>query len=258
MVLTEGLTQELFGEGPEIRQRGREFLRESVKDDDATRYVARLLGNDTPRPARLAVYDPKLVGTGVLAWYLDPQEVKEVYPRHGRLLEQELGTEPVIAYNPDPVREYLKTGRGGKRIRSVAAHEKGHGGQPGKVKLKQLKVHTHFGPFPLGEALGEGHNEYALDRRYEEMTKKGIDVERAPTRDFEEHLRPGEPVPAYIHYRELVYELEHANPGIMRQVFRAAHRATLGDVVRLLNTVPDVGKIVNKYAGKIAESYMRN
>lgn len=251
MGLTSGLTTTLFDDrvSPVAARR---FLDRSVEDDEATRYVADLLDNDDPRPARTALYDEKLRGTSVLAWYLDPSEVKKSNPVYGSMLEQELGSEPVIAYNPEVVSRHLRGKTDPGVLKSIEAHEKAHGGQPAKQEMKRIRARTRYGEMPLGEALLEGFVEYALDKRHDAMKRKGLSAPRAPTRYFEESTKPGEPTPHYVHYRNMVYEIEGAQPGTMRQVFRAAKRASMHDAMRLLETVPGINEIVEKYAGKLA------
>ncbi len=255
MSLTAGLTRELF-DNSVSRESARRFLRERVQDDEVTRYVAGLVGNDNPRAPKTAFYDRSIEGTGILAWYLDPQDVKRVHPAYGTRLEAEIGTEPIMAYNPRVVKRYLKGEMSGEEMDSIDNHEKGHGGQPAKPEIKSVHALTQYGVFPLGTALLEGHNEWSQDRYREAMAKRGKKVPKAPTRYFEDKLKPGQPVPHYVHYRNFVYELEDAQPGVMRQFFRAAKRAGMKDAIRILENVKGVDKIVEKYASKLSQGIM--
>jgi len=254
MSLTAGLTRELFDPSISRESAGR-FLDTRVKNDEVTRYVAGLVDNDNPRPARKAFYDHKLRGTGVFAWYLDPKDVKRIDPVYGARLEAEIGSEPIIAYNPRVVAKYFKGEMDPEFMDAVENHEKGHGGQSSKPEINSLYILTPHGAIP-GKALLEGHNEWAQDRYNEAMAKRGRKVAKAPTRYFEKNLKAGEPVPHYVHYRNFVYELEDTQPGVMRQFFRAAKRATMKDAMRVLENVPGIEKIADKYAAKLNESRM--
>jgi hypothetical protein len=231
----QGLQRELFEPGvPPHVARG--YLREAL-DTTATYEAAKLFGNERPRPPMRAFWDGSLRGSGTLAWYLDPQEVKLNYPREGRQLEEMVGSDPIVALSPDVVRmqkEYAS---------SVITHEKTHGAQQGKLMLKRLHAMTEYGALPIGEMLIEGGVEWAMERR----------GGKAPSRYME---KESDRKPAYAHFRDFVYELEASQKGIMRQIYRAADRGGMNAVTRLLESVPGMNMIVEKYASKLLNMKM--
>ncbi|MBI3190439.1 hypothetical protein HYZ41_01915 [archaeon] len=224
------LTRELYE--PDIDPAvARKHLNDSK--DASTTYAVAELYNAIPRPPTKVFYDTSLRGTPVLAWYLDPQDVKTVYPREGELIEREIGPDPIIAHNPDILKsKYKDFGK------AVDDHEKGHGGQPGKMKLKGLHAMTGYGRIPIGEMLIEGGVEWALEKRYK----------NAPSRQMDKMANK---TTSYGLYRDFVYELEEKSPGIMRQVYRAASKASGRAAGRLLENVPGIEELVNKYAKKL-------
>lgn len=222
-------------ETPEARK----YL-EYAKDPAFTYEMARIFGNSEPAPARDAGYDRRLAGTGILAYYINPEEMVELYPEAQQpyvraALREELGsTEPYIGLNPElgrVPREFAD---------SVIKHEKSHGAQPkGKLVLKGIYARTPAGNIPLGEMFIEGWNEYGLER-------KG---EKPPSRYFDEMHGYGKAL--YSQYRDFVYEIEQQSPGITRQIMRAAHRGGPQAAIRLIGSIPDIGNIIAKYAWKV-------
>ncbi len=228
--ITSTLTRELYE--PDINPGAARRLLQDFSDVSTTYDVARIFGNDSPRPPKKLFYDTSLRGTGTLAYHLDPQEVKQIYPTKGAILEKELGTEPIHAYNPDIVNFKNK-----EYAISVDHHEKAHGGQQGKLQLKKLHAFTQYGLIPVGLMLIEGGVEYALERR-------GI---KPPTRYMDESSGKQ----SYSVYRDFVYELEGKQHGIMRQIYRAAAKAGPRAAGRLLEAVPEIDDVINKYAEKL-------
>jgi hypothetical protein len=173
-----------------------------------------------------------LRGTDTQAYYIDPKEVKSIHPIAGMQLEAEIGPDPIVAYNPDIL-------KGSREYRSlVDQHEKTHGGQQGKLKLKDLHVRTSYGELPIGLMLVEGGVEWATEKR----------GKKAVTRYRDEKTgRKSE----YSIYRDFVYELEEKSHGILRQIYRAADRAGPYAAARLLQTVPGISQLLEKYAMKL-------
>ncbi len=231
----QGLQRELFEPGvPQHVARG--YLREAL-DTTATYEAARLFGNERPRPPMRAFWDGSLRGSGTLAWYLDPEEVKLNYPREGRQIEEQVGSDPIVALSPDVVRfqkEY---------VGAIVDHEKTHGAQQGKLMLKRLHAMTDYGALPIGEMLIEGGVEWATERRGKKAASRYMEQDACRK-------------PAYAHFRDFVYELEASQKGIMRQIYRAADRGGPNAVVRLLNNVPGIDMIVEKYASKLLNMKM--
>ncbi|HLD39162.1 MAG TPA: hypothetical protein VJB05_02510 [archaeon] len=233
--MLQGLTKELFdepvsmGEQRELRDF---YLREAM---ESTYEAAPMFANSSPRPPTRIFFDKGLKNTSTLAWYLDPREVKTTYPREGREIEMQLGSdEPLMAINPNLV--YIKDW---KKHRSIAAHEGRHGSQPAKLLLKSVYAMTDNGILPLGEMLIEGSVEWSMEQRNR----------KAPsTYMAEEHPRH---TPMYTTFKNLIYDLEARQKGIVRQVYRAAQRGGPNAVVRLLNGVPGISELTNEYASKL-------
>src|SRR3989344_3627410 len=227
----ETLTKELYE--PDINPiLARRHLQQAKESVGSTYHAAQVFGNPYPRPPTRTFWDTSLKGTNTIAWYLDPQEVKQEYPMEGLAIEREIGSEPIVAYNPRLLRSRNKN-----FIKAVDAHEKAHGGQQGKMKLKKIGAVTRYGPVPLGEMLIEGGVEWALDRYSE---KSGV----MPPSRYMDQMNGG--LSLYGIYREFAHELEGRQNGILRQVYRAAARAGPRDVVRHLETVPGIGEMVDK------------
>ncbi|MCX6815323.1 MAG: hypothetical protein NT120_00540, partial [Candidatus Aenigmarchaeota archaeon] len=204
MSILNTLTAELYNEHPAKVQ----GLRHEAMDPTSTYKTAKIFGNPDPRPAKTALYDKSLRGTGTLAYNIDPQDVKSVYPAEGMQLEREIGPYPLIGINPDMLKIKDEDFRS-----SVLHHEKGHSAQPGKMKLKTIHAFTDYGLVPLGLMLIEGGVEWALERR-------GI---KSPTSYWDKTSRIKQP---YSIYRDFVRELDEKQPGIMRQIYRVASRAS--------------------------------
>jgi hypothetical protein len=231
-MLTTELTRELYNDGISPIE-AKEALVEA-RDSTVTKMTAKLFGNEYPRPPKKFGYDISLYGTNTYAYYVDPKEIKELNPYFGNKLERELGSDPVQAYNPI----YVKIRRKNPRFaKAIDAHEKVHGAQPGKSILKRIGVLTIYGPLPLGEMIIEGSAERALE-------KSGI---KPPSRYFDSESGKS----AYSIYRDFVYDLENASPGITRQIFRAAKKGGVNSVIRLIENVPYIDRIVTKYARDI-------
>ena len=210
-------------------------LLNTVKNPSNTMEAASVFGNPNPRPARTAVYDVSLSGSGTQAYYVDPQEVKRYYPNEGMRLESRIGPNPMIALNPDVVRIYQKDP---EFAHAVIRHEAYHGGQQGKLVLKQIYARSSVGNVPLGLWLIEGGVEWAIRRR----------GQKAPTEFFEKYSgRKSD----YCHYRDFVEELEEKQHGIMRQVYRAAARGGPNAAIRLLESVPGIDALIQKYVAKL-------
>ncbi len=237
MSVTQELTDELFELNPE-NPRDKVLLDDAV-DVSNTYKVANVFGNYNPRPPKKFLKDHKLQGTGTLAWYLDPQEIKRYDYRAGMELESKLGPHPVIAYNPD-----IRDENDRKYVMAIDAHEKAHGGQQGKMALKQIVAKTKYGDIPLGLMLIEGGVEWALERGGFKPPTRYMDARSSRT-------------PMYSHFRNFVYEIEEKQHGIMRQVYRAAERAGPYAAMRLLEGVPGIQQLVNKYAAKLSRPSQR-
>ena len=233
--MLQGLTKELFDEPvslPAQREIRDFYLKEAVA---STYEAAPMFANSDPRPPTRIFFDKDLKNTSTLAWYLDPREVTATYPREGREIERQLGSdEPVMAINPKLV--YMNDW---KKHRSIAAHEGRHGSQPAKLLLKSVYAMTDSGFLPLGEMFIEGSVEWSMEQRNR----------KAPsTYMAEEHPRH---TPMYTTFKNLIYDLEARQNGIVRQVYRAAQRGGPNAVVRLLNEVPGIGELTNEYASKL-------
>lgn len=235
-----GLTKDLFdheshGKSREVRN---SYLRDAL-DPKTTYEMAGLFDNDSPRPPGRVFWHRDLRGSGVLAWYLDPAEVKRAYPKDGEEIEREFGSDPIVALNPDVLkinnREY---------VTSIIDHEKTHGSQPGKQTLKRLGVMTRYGPLHLGEMLIEGGVEWAMEKR----------GKKAPSKFMQEY---GGKKTSYGIYKDFVYDLEARKHGIMRQIYRAAKRGGMNSVIRLLETVPEIDTLVNVYASALNQKKPR-
>jgi hypothetical protein len=231
-------------EHPRIDRETAERYLPMFRDMSATHDTADMFGNPNPRPPKTVVFDDNLTGTGTHAYYIDPQEIIGRYGHDhpvSRKVRREVGEDPLVAFNPDII-EIDKIHPG--YAMAVNHHEKSHGGQPGKMLIKQIYMNTRFGKVPLGEMIIEGANEYALERR----------GRKSPSR-YMDKMSGGREMPLYSFYRDMAYELEDKSPGILRQIFRAAHRGGPNAVVRLMNTIPDLDRIVDKYVSKIAANY---
>lgn len=225
------LVEELFE--PDIdSSAAREFLSDVANDHGSTYTAAAVFGNSNPRPPKRAGYDRRLRGSRTLAWYLDPSEVMEDDPLIGTQIIRKFGPHPVVAYNPDILTGVYSP----DFIRAVDAHEKAHGGQTGKGKLKRLHAQTRRGGVPVGLMLVEGGAEFALERSGRRPPSRYLDERGSST---------------YGLYRDFAYDLEKREPGILRQVYRAASRASLRSVARLLNRVPGIEEIVDRYASML-------
>jgi len=208
-------------------------------DPSVTHEMSRVFGNSEPAPAKWAGYDHKLLGSGVIAYYVNPEEVVDLYPEYQKPtvrqeLRKELGTtEPYIGLNPG----IMKMSK--EKAYSIMDHEKSHGAQPkGKLALKGIYAVTPAGEIPLGEMLIEGWNEYGLE-------KSG---RKPPSRYLDED---GNGKALYGHYRDFVYEIEQNSPGITRQIMRTAKRAGPNAAMRLIESVPGIDKLATKYAYKL-------
>jgi len=219
-------------------QKEREYL-DYALDRSVTDAMASVFGNPEPAPAKWAGYDHKLLGSGVIAYYVNPEEVVDLYPEHHKPivrneLRKELGTtEPYIGLNPGILRMPKE------KAYSVIDHEKSHGAQPkGKLALKGIYAVTPVGKVPLGEMLIEGWNEYGLERS----------GRKPPSRYLDED---GHGKALYSHYRDFVYEVEQQSPGITRQIMRSAKREGPNAAMRLIESVPGIDKLATKYASKL-------
>ncbi len=219
------------------------YIQEAL-DPRLVHEMARGFGNDYPAPAKRAGYDSGLQGTPVIAYYVHPREALDSYPDHlkpaaEQYLRKEFVTlDPYIGLNPDLPEMDRRIGNGFGT--AVLEHEKGHGAQPkGKLVLKSIYARTPFGEIPLGEMIVEGSVEYALERR----------GRKPPSRYFDEI--EGEGKATYSKYRNFVYEMEGKSPGITRQIMRAATRGGPNAAMRLIQSVPDMGRIVAEYAYKL-------
>ncbi len=210
-----------------------EYIQRAL-DPALTNEMAVVFGNNEPEPAKLAFYDRSLEGTGTFAYYVNPNEIKELYG--GRNLPPFLldTAEPYIGLNPElnlMPKEF---------VYSVIDHEKSHGAQQkGKRALSRIRAYTPFGGVPLGTMLVEGWNEYGLERR----------GRKAPSRYFDELYGYGST--AYSQFRDFVYEVEEQAPGITRQIIRAAGKGGSDSAIRLIEGVPNIDKLVTKYAFKL-------
>lgn len=209
-------------------------------DEQFTQEMARVFGNDDPAPVKHAFFDRSLENTGVLAYYVNPGEVVDLCPENQRpqamsYLQQEFGTlEPYMGLNP----KLLEMDE--KLVYSAIKHEQGHGAQPkGKLALKGIYAHTTLGDLPLGEMFIEGWNEYGLER-------KG---EQSPSQYFDKVQGRGTTL--YSQYRDFVSEVEQRSPGITRQIVRAAKKGGPNAAMRLIETIPDIDKLVTRYAERI-------
>ncbi len=216
------------------------YIKEAL-DPRSVHEMARDFGNNAPAPAKSAGYDFDLKGTPVIAYYVHPREALDFYPDHlkpvaEQYLKREFGTlDPYIGLNPALPEMDRKIGKGFGT--AVLEHEKGHGAQPkGKFVLKSIYARTPFGEIPLGEMIVEGMVEYALERR----------GKKPPSRYFDEI--EGEGKATYSQYRNFVYEMEGKSPGITRQIMRAATRGGPNAAIRLIQSVPDMDKIIAKYS----------
>jgi hypothetical protein len=253
MTNTESLTKELYRS--EITpEQSRDFLRK-LSRPEVTYDAAKYFSPDTCRPPENIFYDNRLSGTGIQAYVVDPREVGETYPVLGKQLETELGSDkPAMGVSPDlPVAYYR--GRIGKSfIDAVADHEHIHPAQPAKLEMKRLGYESAFGYVPLGEMIVEGSTEWALERRKEEMAKKGKFVAGAPSRYFD---RMGQKS-TYGIYRDFIYEIERKEKGITRQLWRAAKHGGANSVAKLLQNVSGIEEILDRYAyelnGKMSHS----
>jgi hypothetical protein len=104
--------------------------------------------------------------------------------------------------------------------------------------LKGIGVFTQWGYLPVGEMINEGGLELALERRLKI---------KPPSRYFDEERGRS----TYGLYRDFVYELEEASPGITRLVSRAIKKGGVNSAIRLLDSVPNFGDLTTKYAYKI-------
>lgn len=235
--MLQGLTKELYDEPAGIpHQRGLRdlYLREAVA---STYEAAPLFANSSPRPPQDVFFDRGLRGTGTLAWYLDPREVKAAYPKEGAEIEHAIGPHPIMALNPALL--YVNDR---ERHRSIAAHEGRHGSQPAKMLLKRLRAVTDYGMMPFGEMFIEGSVEWSMEQRRR----------KAPSTYFaEEHPHR---TPEYKIFKHMIYDLEERQHGIVRQVYRAAQRGGANAVVRLLGSVPGINNLMNEYAAKLSRN----
>lgn len=232
--MLQGLTKELFDEPfTGVAQKGlRDFyLHEAMRStyEGATHFA-----NARPRPAQKVFFDTSLRNTSALAYVVDPLDVKSVYPREGAELERQVGPDPIMGLNPRLL--YIKDRN---RHKSIAGHEGTHGSQPAKLLLKSVYATTDHGVLPLGEMFIEGSVEWSMEQRRR----------KAPSTYFAED-HPGH-TPLYKTFKNLVYDLEARQKGIVRLIYRAAQRGGPNAVVRLLNEVPGINELTNEYAAKL-------
>ncbi|MFC2142909.1 hypothetical protein ACFLQN_00760 [Candidatus Aenigmatarchaeota archaeon] len=239
--MLSGLSKNLFDDRVTPSDASR-FL--SDAEDPTTTYeTAPLFGNSNPRPPTETYFDHNLTGTGTLAWYLDPLEVEDAYPAAGRELRRLIGPNPIMAYNPDVAKRSMLYGEN-ELLESIDDHEKTHGAQQAKQHIKRIGARTQFGTLPIGEMIIEGSVEYALDRRHTEMSRKGRRVAKAPSRYFDRRMGRS----TYGIYREFVYDLEGLQKGVTRRVFKAAERGGANAVLRTLQSVKGIDRLISKYA----------
>ena len=232
--MLQGLTKELFEE-PVSGAAQRELRDFYLTEATASTYeAAHLFANSRPRPPKHALFDRSLRNTSALAWYLDPMEVKSVYPREGAQIEREIGSDPIMGLNPELL--YVKDR---KKHKSIAGHEGTHGSQPAKMQLKSLYAVTEHGYLPFGLMLIEGAVEWSMEKRNR----------KAPSTYMAEEA-PGHS-PMYQTFKNFIYDLEARQKGIVRLVYRAAQRGGPNAVIRLLNNVPGINELTNEYAAKI-------
>lgn len=225
-----------------LEREAREYV-DAALDPRVVHEMASHFGNENPAPPKSAGYDMNLRGTPIIAYYRNPQEIVELAPEYQRpivrdILRNEFGSlEPYVGLNPDLPQMARRMGK--DFAYSVLDHEKTHAAQPkGKFVLKGIYATTPFGELPIGEMIVEGSVEYALERR----------GKKPPSRYFDEQ---GQGKAAYSYYRDFVYEIEEKSPGITRQLMRAASRGGPNAAIRLIESVPDMGAIVAKYAYKL-------
>lgn len=253
MVNTESLTKELY-RSEVTPEQSRDFLHK-LSRPEVTFGAAEYFSADTCRPPENIFYDNRLSGTGALAYVVDPREVGETYPVIGKQLEKELGSDKsAMGINPDLPVAYYRGRIDNSFVDAVADHEHIHPAQPAKLEMKRLGYESRFGYMPLGEMITEGSTEWALERRQEEMAKKGKFAAGAPSRYFDRTAGKS----TYGIYRDFIYEIEKKEKGITRQLWRAAKRGGANSVARLLQTVPGIEEILDKYAyelnGKMSHS----
>ena len=207
-------------------------------DPTFTNKMARAFDNDEPAPAKHVAYDPSLRNTGVLAYYVNPEEVVDLHPEYNRplvrsALKQQIGTtDPYMGLNPEL--QYMDE----EFVHSAIKHEQGHGAQPkGKLALKGIRARTSLGNVPLGEMFIEGWDEYTLEKRGEKPPSRYMDESQGSS--------------LYSQYREFVRDVEQSAPGVTRQIMRAAEKAGPEAAMRVIETIPDVNGIITKYAGKL-------
>lgn len=228
--------RQLYDWNPQIAAR----LLEKAKDPATTHDIAGMMGNPNPRPPKNVGYDHSLKGTGTLAYYFDPQEIKRYDLRAGMELERKLGPHPVMRLSPDVVRIYEQDP---EEADAIIYHEQGHGAQQGKMELKQIYAKSSLGTVPLGLMLIEGGNEWALEKR----------GKTPPTRYMDKRSKRKQP---YSVFRDFVYALEEKQHGIMRQVYRAAHKAGPKAAIRLLEAVPGIENLIETYAAELYQSQL--